>query len=277
MRLSEKKWVRIGVIFAFWNAFAVFDFLQTLYITLGNGTPFYWPKALACLLLIFNLWGIFSIFVIRLGRKFRIDGPDKLKHIILHLACSATIALVHLALVPLIWKLFSFGHATDNPFWDAYLQLASKWFDVEILMYWSILGISYAFEYYSNKGKTETPEISNYGTGNWPERIAVKSNGSTYFLKIKDIEWIEAADYYVQIHANGNSHLLRETMKEIQRKLNPKEFLRIHRSTIVNIDRIKKLDPLYNGETAVILHNGIQLKLSRRRKKTLQFIFGQPI
>lgn len=95
------------------------------------------------------------------------------------------------------------------------------------------------------------------------ERIAVKSSGRVVFVKVEDIDWIEAADNYVSLHLGTEEHLHRETMATIEGQLPAAQFMRISRSTIVNVDRIKELQPLFHGEYAVLLRNGTRLTLSR--------------
>ena len=95
------------------------------------------------------------------------------------------------------------------------------------------------------------------------ERIAVKSSGRVVFVKVEDIDWIEAADNYVSLHLGTEEHLHRETMATIEGQLPASQFMRISRSTIVNVDRIKELQPLFHGEYAVLLRNGTRLTLSR--------------
>jgi len=103
-----------------------------------------------------------------------------------------------------------------------------------------------------------------------PHRLAIKTEGRVMFLKTDDIDWIEAADNYVSIHVGNESHLLRETMTSIEARLSPEKFLRISRSSIVQVDRIKELQPLFHGEYAVILRNGTRLTLSRGYREKLQ-------
>ncbi len=105
-------------------------------------------------------------------------------------------------------------------------------------------------------------------------RLMVKSRGRVFFLNTGEIDWIEAAGNYVQLHVGGDSHLIRETMGGLESKLNPEQFLRIHRSTIVNISRIKELEPWFNGEYAVNLKDGTQLMLSRTYRSKLQDRLG---
>ena len=102
------------------------------------------------------------------------------------------------------------------------------------------------------------------------QRLVVKSSGRVLFLRTDDIDWIEAAGNYLRLHVGQESHLLRETMNNIEKKLEPSKFLRIHRSTIVNVERVKELQPWFGGEYIVILRNGKQLTLSRTYRGRLQ-------
>ena len=109
------------------------------------------------------------------------------------------------------------------------------------------------------------------------DRLVVKSGGRLYFLRADEIDWIEAAGNYVRLHVGAEGHLLRETMNSIESRLNPEMFFRIHRSHIVNIERIKELQPWFNGEYVVILRNGARLTLSRGYREKLQERLGKPL
>jgi len=101
------------------------------------------------------------------------------------------------------------------------------------------------------------------------ERIAVKANGRILFLALTDVDWVEAADNYVILHAGNDSHVLRETMTRLEAKLPADRFLRISRSTIVNVLQIKELHPMFHGEYVVILINGKRLTLTRTYREKL--------
>jgi two-component system LytT family response regulator len=109
------------------------------------------------------------------------------------------------------------------------------------------------------------------------DRLVVKSGGRLFFLRSDEIDWIEAAGNYVRLHVGSDGHLLRETMNSIEGRLNPDIFFRIHRSHIVNIERIKELQPWFNGEYVVILRNGSRLTLSRGYREKLQERLGKPL
>lgn len=96
-----------------------------------------------------------------------------------------------------------------------------------------------------------------------PRRIMVKSSGRIFFVREDEIDWIDAERDYICIHNAGRKYLIRERISEMEKQLPSERFLRIHRSTIVNVDRIRELHPLSYGEYAVILHDGTKLTLSR--------------
>jgi two-component system LytT family response regulator len=102
------------------------------------------------------------------------------------------------------------------------------------------------------------------------ERLMVRTDGRLYFVRIDDIDWIEAAGNYVKLHVGRETHLMRETMLGIEKMLDPTRFLRIHRSAIVNLDRVREMQPWFSGEYTVILRDGTQLRLSRVYRERLE-------
>jgi two-component system LytT family response regulator len=95
------------------------------------------------------------------------------------------------------------------------------------------------------------------------KRIPVKSTRGTTLVLAEEIDWIGSAGHYLELHAGRETHLIREKLSQLETRLDPKDFMRIHRSTIVNLDRIKSLHPMFNGDQIVILKNGQELNLSR--------------
>jgi len=107
------------------------------------------------------------------------------------------------------------------------------------------------------------------------ERLVVKSGGRVFFLRTDEIDWIEAAGNYVRLHLGAESHLFRETMNRMEARLDSRRFSRIHRSRIVNTERIKELQPWFNGDYVVILRDGTRLTLSRGYREKLQQRLGK--
>jgi len=101
-------------------------------------------------------------------------------------------------------------------------------------------------------------------------RLMIKLASRVILLKVTEIDWIEADGNYAKLHVGRKAHLLREKMHDLEAQLDPKKFIRIHRSVIVNLDRIKEMHPHFNGDYIVVLQDGAQLKLSRARREHLE-------
>jgi len=109
------------------------------------------------------------------------------------------------------------------------------------------------------------------------QRVVIKADGRVTVLPVTDVDWIEADGDYVRIHAGAAAHVLRQTMKQFEAQLDPQRFVRIHRSIIVNVERIKELQPYFRGEYVVILKDGARLKLSRGFREHLERALGSAI
>ena len=108
------------------------------------------------------------------------------------------------------------------------------------------------------------------------ERLVIRSGARIATLAIDDIDWIEAQDYYAEIHTGGRTYLVRQSLHKLAAALDPDRFVRIHRKTIVNVRRVKELEPMCHGEYVVFLHDGTRLKLSRTFKDQLGRLLGVP-
>lgn len=108
----------------------------------------------------------------------------------------------------------------------------------------------------------------------YTERLVIKSAGRIFFLGVAEIDWIEAADNYVRLHAGRESHLVRETMNSLEQKLDPAQFVRVHRSRIINISKIKELQSLFRGEYDIMLLDGTRLESGRGYRDKLQKLFN---
>lgn len=106
------------------------------------------------------------------------------------------------------------------------------------------------------------------------KRLVVRSPGRLLFVNVSDIDWIEAASYYACIHVGSDTHIIRRTLSELERDLGEGSFIRIHRSIIVNLDRIQGLELQSGGEYEVVLKSKVRLRLSRRFRKRLQDRMG---
>jgi two-component system LytT family response regulator len=107
------------------------------------------------------------------------------------------------------------------------------------------------------------------------DRIVLRSGGRLSFLKSDEVDWIEGEGNYLRVHAGKKSYLLRETLSDIEARLDPARFVRIHKSTIVNTERIREIQPLFNGAHSVLLQDGTRLTWSRGYREQLRALTGE--
>jgi len=106
-------------------------------------------------------------------------------------------------------------------------------------------------------------------------RFPVRANGEIYFVRVEDVDWIDAEGNYVALHAAGRRHLVRDTIKSLEHRLDPAKFVRVHRSAIINVDRLRKLQPYFHGEYVITLQDGTTLTSSRTYSEKLRALLEQ--
>ncbi|WP_163864188.1 LytR/AlgR family response regulator transcription factor [Myxococcus eversor] len=109
------------------------------------------------------------------------------------------------------------------------------------------------------------------------ERLVVKTGSRTLLVPVEDLDWVESAGNYVTLHVGAEEHLLRETMAELEARLPPRRFARVHRSALVNVDRIVSLSPTLSGDHRLVLRDGQELTLSRTYRARLEQVLGHPL
>jgi two-component system LytT family response regulator len=110
--------------------------------------------------------------------------------------------------------------------------------------------------------------------GRFADRLGIRREGAIVFLRLDEVDWIEAADYCVRVHAGGRFHLLREPLRELEARLDPDRFVRIHRSAIVNLARVRELQAHFHGDGVVVMQDGSRLRVSRARRARLHRLLG---
>jgi two-component system LytT family response regulator len=108
----------------------------------------------------------------------------------------------------------------------------------------------------------------------YPARFLVRSANRMYFVRVEDVDWMDAAGNYVRLHSGGRAHLVRDTMKAIEARLDPERFVRIHRSAIVNIERVTQIEPYLHGEYVLTLRDGTKLTSSRAHSAALRALLA---
>ncbi|HSR52548.1 MAG TPA: response regulator [Acidobacteriota bacterium] len=104
----------------------------------------------------------------------------------------------------------------------------------------------------------------------YAKRIMVRSQGRVRFLKTDEIDWIQAAGNYAELHVGSRSHLLRETLSTLEERLDPEQFVRVHRSAIVNLDRVREVHPYSKNDYTIVLASGHKVRMSRRYRDRLE-------
>jgi len=109
----------------------------------------------------------------------------------------------------------------------------------------------------------------------YAQRLTVSTAGRILFVSVGDIDWIEAEGNYVRLHVSRHVYDVRETLQALMEKLDPREFVRIHRSTIVNAQRIREVQPWFQGSHLVLLHSGEELRMSRYQREAVKRLMGK--
>ena len=116
--------------------------------------------------------------------------------------------------------------------------------------------------------------IAELLAGRTPKRFLIPVRGKSVVVDADRIDWVEAADYYVSLHEGKQTHLLRQTMDEIEAQLDTQKFFRVHRSAIVNLGRVREVHPLFRGDCELVLVDGTRVRLSRSRRKAFEALFA---
>jgi two-component system, LytTR family, response regulator len=101
-------------------------------------------------------------------------------------------------------------------------------------------------------------------------RLPVRHEGSLIYINVPEIEWIEGADYYARVHARKRAFLVREPLSALEKRLDPSRFFRTHRSAIINLDYVRELQPMFQGEAVAIMHGGARVRIARPRRAALE-------
>jgi two-component system LytT family response regulator len=206
----------------------------------------------------------------------RAVGPDRMPQVIFVTAYDQ-FALRAFEVHALDYLLKPFG---DKRFFDAIArakqaihQAGSSDLRARLLDLLEAVGL----EEQDGAGPTHAAVNSSNTTHPFVSRIAVKERGSVFLVRTDEIDWIEAADYCAKLHVRGKVHIIRESMRSLAARLDSAGFFAVSRSAIVNLDRIREIQPFSRGSQIVILTDGTQVTLSRSRKEALARLLGQSL
>jgi hypothetical protein len=282
VHVQKNKLMFTLMILSVWTAFGVFfgtqNYIRDVYVGKNASLPGYIVGWLLC----GYSWGILTIPVLRFLRRFSLERLGWSKLLLVHLPAAIVFSLLQIGIYVLIAATL-FGGA-GNSAWEFYKLIVVKEFQSSFLVYFAIIFAAIAYKRWLGERPGPNPEVGQtaritadyeYQNGNghtFLNRISIKENGRISLVDTDSVEWIESYGNYVLIHTPGRRYIYRDTMTAMEKKLDPANFVRIRRSTIVRIDRIKELHPVVNGEFDVVLKNDKVLTSTRRYRKNLQHI-----
>src|SRR5207249_7626696 len=210
--------------------------------------PNAWWQALATTLPAWYLWGLLSLVVAWLGRRFRVDRVNFGRHFFIHLGASLDLALVQLVAAVGVQDLVHAAAGQPYVFAQKLVDNFTLFYHWNVLIYWAILAVVHAYDYHRDlearqhalaelERRVARPEAL--------ERVLVEDDGRRVFVRTADIDWVAAAKNYVRLHSGERSYTLRSTLAALDERLDARAFRRISRSVLVNLDRVKELQPWF--------------------------------
>jgi LytTr DNA-binding domain-containing protein len=283
VRREARRWAKW---FSFWTALGLVFAMQVFLAGRRLGEPSdTWGQAIRMSLPDWYVWGMFALLIARLKQRVPIDTMSWGYNFAFHIAASLLVALAHFGIAVPLQALLQLvagepSHISTyvaNNFAPLYL-----W---NVVVYWSILAGVHARDYRRDlrehrlraaELEARLQELHVTGAVNeepaarrHPERLLVAENGRSFFVRTSDVHWMEAARNYVRLHVGDRTHVLRTTLSALEQRLDPERFRRVSRSALVNLDRVRELQPWFHGDAIVILETGARITLSRRYRHNL--------
>jgi hypothetical protein len=212
------------------------------------------------------------VMIIRFDRRFSLLSNRFLTHLLAHAGFSIIFSLVHvLGMVQIRYWVYHWMGTTYD-FGDWSFELLYE-FRKDAMTYVSIVFTLYVYRFLASRLIGEAWPIAEGETQigvQRTERLLVKKLGKEFLLRCDQIEWVEAAGNYMNLHSGGRIYPIRETMSGMEQRLDPDTFVRVHRSFMVNLDKIEAMTPLDSGDSTIQMTGGATIRLSRRYRDQLR-------
>lgn len=258
-------WVLMALVYIWSNASSVVADYQRLGLELAAWQPWTWEISS-------QISGLILIpLILKFDSRYSLAGQHPFRSLGAHLLFSLVFSVCHVVGMVLMRKLvyLGMGEHYDFGYWPTELIYEYR---KDVITYAWILTVIYVYRFVLTRLRGEAKVIATGEDSDepqQPERLLVKKLGKEFIVKVDDIEWIEAAGNYMNLHIEGRVYPIRDTMAKLEKRLNPKQFVRIHRSFMVNIDQIDEVQPLDTGDYKVRLKNGQELNFSRRYRESV--------
>lgn len=283
--IDRNKIKYLFLIASIWTAFGLFFGTQNYIRDTYAGRPASLPGYIIGWIFCGYSWGILTVPLLRFVRRFSFERLGWRKFIAVHMPAAAGFSLVQLGIYLFIAGVIFRG--SGRGLWEFYEFLLANELQSSVLVYVAIVSAVTVYDRFFRTRSDVEVRISvpseseqngnghpvvNGRTNGFLKRISVKENGRIVLVETDRIDWVESYGNYLFLHTPDRKFIYRETMTALETKLDPTEFVRIRRSAIVKVDRIRELHPIDNGEFEVVLQNGTMLSSTRRYKKNLELI-----
>lgn len=246
-----------------------------------------WGQAIRLSLPDWYVWGLFALLVAHLKQRVPIDAISWGYNFGFHVAASLLVALAHVAISVALQTFLELLAREPRHISAYFVNNFATLYLWNVVVYWGILAGVHARDYRRDfrehrrraaelearlqelhaaaaTGSVEEPTARRHA-----ERLLVADDGRSFFVRAADVDWIEAARNYVRLHAGDRVHTVRTTLAALEQRLDPGRFRRISRSALVNLDRVREVQPWFHGDAIVILESGARVTLSRRYRRNL--------
>ena len=258
------RFITISVVL--WSGIATLFLLQRLYALAHRGVSPVWDRLAIEFSVTWGAWALLTPLILQIVRRIPIES-DHRGRLLLHVPIGVGIGLLHSLLVAVTMPLFIWRPSL-LPMRDMFAGRLASTVATETLIYFMVAAALYAWSYART---VQQREISI------PDSLAVPERDGLLRVPLATVDWLQAEDNYVRVYAGGRSHLLRTTLSSLEQKLAPRDFVRIHRSAVVSLSRIAQLKRLGPDRYAVILNNGVQLRVSRAYRKRVIDALQSPL
>ncbi len=255
----------IGLGFVYWLSFLIALEPGKVARAIEAGAPLSWEGEVLRILGAATLGALATPAVAALMRRFPIEGDFVRKHLVLHGASAAAIALGLIVASCVLAPVLNVGDT--RPFLTALPdQLTANW----LLLAFVVAGLTALLHVVPSSSEPQRAQVRELGDVPVAEtakpflvQVQIKARGRVSIVDLDTVDWIEAQGNYVALHCGGTTHLLRETLSSFEAQLDPRAFVRVHRSRLVSVARIAAVTPLANGDGTIRLGDGTDVRMSR--------------
>ena len=263
----------IGITLAAWTGIAALFSLQRIYGFASKGADLAWDRLALEMTVTWGGWAILTPVIVFAVRRLPLASENPWRAM-LHVPIGVGVGLVHSLLVATITPLFIW-RPSFAPIRDMFAGRLASAIAFETLIYFMVAAVFYAYIYATEARQRQIAFAT--AESDRADSLAVPARDGLLRVPVKSIDWLQAEDNYVRLHAAGHSHLLRTTLSALEKRLGAQDFVRIHRSAMVSVPRIARLKRMASDRYAVILINGTQLRVSRAYRKRVVAAMETPL